>query len=241
MLGLALALAMTSSARAELLGPTSLETKSRLVGLNAIAPAYRPATLKLIQSRPIHIRINPPAFRTTTRVYDYLLSRLSLAATLARTLKVGTYVVEPQSLGVYRATDQRGLSGTLMELVSHKGHVVYQADGKYEGRWIRGITGKALIILRYKAVELEDGASAVKNTIDCLVRLDDPILHGLARLIGSLLQGLMERKLLQAINTARALTEKIAQEPSAVYQAMAQNHAISEAQRKEFASWFLRP
>ena len=238
---LGLALALPSRGWAELLAPSPPEATARLVALEAVSPSYQPAVRSLLDSKPLHIRISPSLFRTTTRIYDYLLERPSLAATLCRALALGLYVIEPTSPRSFRGDDQQGLSGTFTELVSANGRRVYLVDGRYDGRWLRGVTGRAIIVLRYEPVALDDGLPAVANTFDLIARLDNSFLHALARLLNSVLQGLMEGKIQRAIQAAKALSERLASDPEAVHRATARTPAVTPAERAEFARWFLQP
>ncbi len=234
-------LGVPAGSRAAVLASPSSEVAARLVALEAIPAAHRQAVETLLADHPLVIRIVPKPFRTTTRVYDFLLGRLPFAATLSRTLELGPYIVESVGPGAYWSTDQQGLQGTVRELVVSDGVRVYLAEGRYDGRWLRGVTGRAVVAVRYEPVALNDGEPAIRNTVYCLVRLDDSILQAVARIIGSVLQGLMEGKLDRAVRTAKALTERLAAEPQAVYQAIATADSVTHAERLEFARWFLQP
>lgn len=238
---LAFALVLPAAGWAVLLAPSPPEANARLAALEAVPHAHQPAVRALLEAKPLHIRIRPSPFRTTTRIYDYLLARLPLAATLSRALSLGLYIIEPIGPRSFRATDQQGLEGTIIELAAADGHRVYLGRGRYDGRWIHGVTGRAIIVLRYEPVALDYDRSHVTNTIDCLVRLDDVILHTMARLLGSLLQGLMEGKLNRAIKTAEGLSERLAVDPQAVYQSIARTPDITPTERAEFTRWFLKP
>lgn len=234
-----LALVWPAKGRADLLATPTPKAAARLVALDTISPEHRQAVEDLLESNPLLIRIDTGPFHTNAHVYDYLLERLPLAATLSRTLKLGPYIVESTGPGAYWSTDQRGLEGTFKELVVADGYRVYLAQGRYDGSWFRGITGRAIIVLHYEPKALDDGASVVENTIQCLVRLDDPFLHALARIIGSVLQGLMEGKLRRTIQSAKDLSELMASDPQAVYQAISTASSVTQAERAEFVSRFL--
>jgi hypothetical protein len=212
-----------------------------MIGLEAVPPAHQPAVRRLLEAGPLHIRITTSPFRTTLRIYDYLLARLPLAATLGRSLALGPYIIEPTGPDTFRGTDQENLSGTFREIMSTNGHRVYLGRGRYDGRVFRGVTGRALIVLRYEPMALGDGYPAMTNTIDCIVRLDNPFLHALAQVFGSFIQGLIETKLRRAITVAKRLSERLAEDPEAVYRAMTSSPSITSEDRAEFTRWFLQP
>lgn len=236
---LGLVLVLPAEGWAALLATPPPKVAARLVALDTISEEHQQAVEDLLGSNPLLIRIGTGPFRTTARVYDYLLERLPLAATLSRTLELGPYVVESTGPGAYWSTDQRGLEGTFKELVAADGQRVYLAKGRYDGRWLQGVTGRAIIVVRYGPTALGDGATAVENTVHCLVRFDNPFLQGMARIIGSVLQGLMEGKLRRAIGSAKALSELMASDPQAVYRAISSASSVTQAERAEFARWFL--
>ena len=160
---------------------------------------------------------------------------------MGRSLALGPYIIEPTGSGTFRGTDQQNLSGTFREIGTANGHRVYLGQGRYDGQLFRGVTGRVLIVLRYEPLVLDDGQSAVANTVHCLVRLDNAILHALARVFGSVIHVLIEAKLQRAITVAKNLSERLAADPQAVYQAMTSSTSITQEERAEFTRWFLQP
>lgn len=235
------ALLVPSTGRADFIAPPSAEEAARIVALDDLPPESRGDVEKLIKSEPIHVLIKTSPFLTTHQVYEYLLGRLPLATTLGRVLKLSPYVVERIGPATYLSSDQNGLEGVLSELVADDGHRVYFGRGRYDGFFLRGVTGQAVIVLRYQEVELADGSTAMANTVHFLVLFDDPILQGLARLIGSLLQGLVEGKIMAAVSSARTLTELLASDPQKVFTVMSNGNSFTRDERLEFARWFLKP
>lgn len=236
-----LLLALPSPALADFLPSPPPEVSARLVGLDGIDRDQRRSVEELLEADPLHIRIEPEPFRTTTRVYDFLLERLPLAAAIGRALKLSPYIIKTTGPKAYWSTDQEGLQGTFDELSAVDGRRVYLARGRYDGTWLRGLTGRAVIVVSYEAVSTEDGRAAVANTITFLVRMDDAFFNAMARILGSLLQGLMEAKLHRAVDSAKELTELLASDPRSVYQVISENASVTQDQRREFARWFLTP
>lgn len=224
-----------------LLAPSSPEATGRLIGIEALSPTHQTAVQRLLEAEPLYMRITTSPFRTTLRIYDYLLARLPLAATLGRLLALGPYIIEHTGPGTFRGTDQQNLSGTFREIGTANGHRVYLGRGRYDGQLFRGVTGRVLIVFRYEPLVLDDGQSAVANTVHCLVRLDNAILHALARVFGSVIHVLIEAKLQRAITVAKNLSERLAADPQAVYQAMTNSPSITREERAEFTRWFLQP
>lgn len=236
-----LALLTPSASRADFIAPPSAEEAARIVALDNLPLERRGEVGNLIKAEPIHVLIKTSPFLTTHQVYEYLLDHLPLATTLGRVLKLSPYVVERIGPATYRSSDQNGLEGVLSELVADDGNRVYFGRGRYDGFFLRGVTGQAVIVLNYREVQLADGSTAMANTVHFLVLFDDPVLQGVARLIGSLLQGLVEGKITAAVSSAQRLTELLASDPKKVFTAMSDGDSFTQAERVEFARLFLKP
>jgi hypothetical protein len=236
-----LLLASPATSLADVIAYSPPEVSARVVGLDAIGQGHRRSVEELLNSDPLHIRITTEPFRTTTRVYEFLLERLPLASTIGRALKLSPYIVKTIGPKAYWSTDQKGLKGTFDELVAGDGRRVYLARGRYDGRWLRGLTGRAVIVLRYEPISNSDGQAAVANNVHFFVRMDDVFFQAMARILGSLLQGLMEGKLRRAVNSAKELTERLASDPQSVYKVMSETSSVTQDERQEFARLFLMP
>jgi len=137
-------------------------------------------------------RVSGIRFPSREAVYVFLLDHPDFAASVARALRVGEYRVTPFEDG-YRGDDNRGATGTIHVLYADDHRRLYYLAGRYDRRHVPTIEGQLLILLEYHHEVTETGGTVVEQTLTGHVRIDTPILGGLADVLAVLSRPLIER------------------------------------------------
>jgi hypothetical protein len=138
-------------------------------------------------------RVSGIRFPSREPVYLFLLDHPDFAASVARALRVGEYRVTPFEDG-YRGDDNRGATGTIRVLYADDHRRLYHLQGRYDHRYLPTIEGQLLILLEYHHETTETGATVVEQALTGHVRIDTPLLGGLADVLAALSRPLIERE-----------------------------------------------
>ncbi len=161
-------------------------------------------------------------FRSHESVFLYFLEHPDFAAAVARTLKVAQYRVEQRPGGTYWGDDARGAKG-IFEVVYADAHkrVVY-AQGTYDTRWLPTIHARLVLILDFEHRNGADGQSRVTSDLTGYLRVDNPFLEVLARLVGPIVGGAVDRKVTRTFGIAARVSERAYDDPMGFLQALRQ-------------------
>jgi hypothetical protein len=152
-------------------------------------------------------------FRSREPVFLYLVEHLDFATAVAGALGATTYRLERRPDGTYWGDDLRGARG-LVEVVYADPHtrVVY-TQGTYDSRWFTTVYARAVLIFEFAHAPGADGRTRVTNTASGFVRVDNPFLGFLARLVAPIVGAAVDRKIARAFGTAGKLSEKAYDDP----------------------------
>ncbi len=156
-------------------------------------PGPARARAETVMARPAFAqRVTGIRFPSREPVYRFLLDHPDFAASMARALRVGEYRVTPLEEG-YWGDDNRGATGTIHLLYADDHRRLYYLAGRYERRHVPTIDGQILVLLEYHHEETETGGTVVEQSLTGHVRIDTPIIAGLAEILGALSRPLVER------------------------------------------------
>jgi hypothetical protein len=152
-------------------------------------------------------------FRSREAVFLYLVSHPDFAAAVARALGVAQYRVEQRSANAYWGDDARGAKG-IIEVVyaDPRKHVVY-AQGTYDTKWLPTIHGRLVLVLDFEHRTGPDGQSYVTNDLKGYLRVDNPFLDVLARLVGPIVVSAVDRKVVRSFGVAAKVSERAYDDP----------------------------
>jgi len=152
-------------------------------------------------------------FHSYEPVFLYFLDHPDFAAAAARALGVARYRVEPRSGGTYWGDDTRGAKGIFEVVYADRGKRVVHAQGTYDTRWLPTIHARIVLILDFAHRTGPDGESYVTNDVKGYLRVDNPFLDVLARLVGPIVVGAVDRKVARSFGFAAKVSEHAYRDP----------------------------
>ena len=81
------------------------------------------------------------------------------------------------------------------------------AQGTYDTRWLPTIHARIVVILDFAHRTAPDGESYVTNDVKGYLRVDNPFLDLLARLVGPIVVGAVDRKVARSVGIAAKVSE----------------------------------
>jgi hypothetical protein len=165
-------------------------------------------------------------FRSRESAYLYFLEHPDFAAAVARALKVAQYRVEQRSAVTYWGDDARGVKG-LLEIVyaDARKRVVY-AQGTYDTKWLPRIYGRIVLVLDFAHQTNSDGHTYVTNDVTGYLRVDNAFLDVLARLVGPIVVGAVDRKVARSVGIAAKVSERAYDDPKGFLQVLQESPEI---------------
>jgi hypothetical protein len=152
-------------------------------------------------------------FRSREAVFLYLLNHADFAAAVARALGLAQYRVVQRSPNTYWGDDARGAKGTLEVMYADPHKRVIHAQGTYDAKWLPTIHGRIVLVLDFEHRTAPDGQSYVTNDLTGYLRVDNPFLDVLARLIGPIVVGAVDRKVVRSFGVAAKVSERAYDDP----------------------------
>jgi hypothetical protein len=137
-------------------------------------------------------RVTGIRFTSREDVYRFLLDHPDFAASVARALRVGEYRVFARS-DDYWGDDNRGATGVIRVLFADEQRRLYHLEGRYEQRWLPPVEAQLLVLLEFRHAPDEAGGTLVEQSLTGHIRIDTPMVGGLAQTLGTLSRPLVER------------------------------------------------
>ena len=168
-------------------------------------------------------RITGLRARSREPVFTFLLDHLDFATAVARALRLGQYVATPLDDG-YWGDDRRGASGRIRVLHAEEGRRLFHLEGTYEGRRLPTINGQMLVLIEFQHGDDAGGGTQVEASLTGHVRLDTPLIGGLAQLAATVarptLERAAERKVRRFFSTVARVSRWAYDEPEKVWAAL---------------------
>ena len=168
-------------------------------------------------------RITGLRARSREPVFTFLLDHLDFATAVARALRLGQYVATPLDDG-YWGDDRRGARGRIRVLHAEEGRRLFHLEGTYEGRGLPTIKGQMLVLIEFQHAEDAGGGTQVEASLTAHVRLDTPLVGGLAQLAATVARPTMERaaerKVRRFFSTVARVSRWAYDEPEKVWAAL---------------------
>jgi hypothetical protein len=181
-----------------------------------------PATRDVVERYTLARSVQSVRFLGTVGVVDRLLDRPSLAATLARHLHppLERYHIVRREDGSFDVNDLGALRGSF-RLVAHGGNRrVYLCQGEFRSlAYLLKLSGSMVFSLDYR--DAREGVDpVVEISPQIYVRLDNILVHGVLKVIGPLLNGVIDRRIASLTVATQAVGERIARDPEGLYREM---------------------
>jgi hypothetical protein len=173
---------------------------------------------------PTLVRQLPPVrYVGTPRATEWLLDRPQIAATLARRVHppLEPYRVTPRPDGRFDVSDHGPLRGTLRLVVRKAEQWLYLCEGQFRSaELLFQVGGRLALHVEHRPLPAQTGQSLMEVTPTLYVRLDNPLAHGIVRLFGPLLSGVIDRRAANLAAATQALSRRIATDPAGLYAEM---------------------
>ena len=171
-------------------------------------------------------------FRSREPVYLYFLDHPDFAAAVARALRVAQYRVAPRPDGTYWGDDARGAQGIIEVVYADPHKRVVLARGTYDTKWLPTIRARVVLVLEFEHRTAADGRTYVTNDVTGYLRVDNRFLDALARLVGPIVVGAVDRKVARTCGVAAKVSERAYDDPEGF---LAELRAAPDLDRKRLA------
>jgi hypothetical protein len=155
-------------------------------------------------------------------VFLYFLDHPDVAAAAARALRVANYQVQRRSDGTYWGDDTRGAKGLVEVVYADPGKRVVHAQGTYDTGWLPTVHARIVLVLDFAHRTAPDGHSYATTDITGYLRVDNRFLDALARLVGPIVVGAVDRKVARTAGIAAKVSERAYDDPVGFLEALRQ-------------------
>ena len=159
-------------------------------------------------------------FRSRERLFLYFLDHLDVAGAAARALKAANYQIRQRSDGTYWGDDTRGAKGTIEVVCTNPGQRVVLTQGTYDNGWFPTIHARIVLVLDFTHRSEANGDTYVIADITGYLRVDNRFLDVLARLVGPIVVGAVDRKVARTTGVAAKVSERAYDDPAGFLEAL---------------------
>lgn len=173
-------------------------------------------------------------------LYEYLLDRPVMLASLVQRLELGPYQVAEKGPHQFWVNDGEGTQGLFTLLYQDHVNRIYHITGYHEGQLFPMVRAKAVVFMRIRAVPSQDGQPGVETALFVYTRLNDPILSGLVWILSPLLGDAVTRTIAKGFRVIDQLGRLAAQDPGRITKEVAALSSIQPDERKKLTA-LLKP
>ncbi len=182
-------------------------------------PAAQQERLKdVMDGAAFHRTVQGLTFRSHEPVFLYLVDHPDFAAAAARALGVAKYRLEQRQDDTYWGDDARGAKGTVEMMYADSRKRVIHAQGTYDDKWLPTIYARIVLILEFEHRNGPDGQTRVISDLTGYFRVDNTFVGVLARLVGPIVGGAVDRKVARTFGVAGKVSERAYDDPAGFLQ-----------------------
>ena len=181
--------------------------------------------------------IGPVQTPVTPQLYEYLLDRPPLIASLTDRLGLGAYEFTARDPNQYWVNDGEGTQGLLTLVYQDPMHRIYHIDGFHEGQVFPMVRAKAAVFMHIVPGTTPDGYPAVQTSLVAYTKLDDSVLAGLVRILRPLIGEAVTRKLSRGFEVTNRLGVTIAEDRDRVVQVASLVPWLSLSELQALIGW----
>ncbi len=192
-------------------------------------------------------KIGPVHTPIAQELYRYLLDHPWATAPLVNGLGIGNYTVTRRSPTQFLANDGDGTQGLFTLLHEDPTTRIYHIAGEHQGQLFPSVRAKAVLFVHIRPVTMpettpvsKNGKDEVETQVVSYVRLDDPVLNGLVRILRPLIGDAVTRKITGGMNATVQLGTAIGQDPQRVLQQLQALQTIGSEEQQTLTR-FLEP
>ena len=183
-----------------------------LFPVDKLDPAARCQIGAVINGYTTAGRIGPVQTPVPSPLYEYLLDRPPLIASLTERLGLGAYQFTVRAPNQFWVNDGEGTQGLLTLVYQDPAHRIYHIDGYQEGEIFPLIRAKAVVFMNIQPVTTTEGLPAVQTSLMAYTHLDAALLAGLVRILRPMVGEAVTRKLSRGFEVTNQLGAAIAQD-----------------------------
>ncbi len=180
------------------------------------APSYSKRAAETMKGFTLKSHVGPASIPLPLDAVNFLLDHPDLSASLARRHRLALYRVVMRGPRESWADDGAGVTGTVILLKRAPLDRVYYAEGLHRSRLWPDIRASAVVFLRLSTASWGGCDQAVLSSFKVYVKVRNPFLDDLIRLLRPILEGSMLKKFFKALAVAKALGRRIALHPQAM-------------------------
>lgn len=154
-------------------------------------------------------------------LYEFILARPDLTASLARALGQAKYRVSADGENGYKGDDGKGAKGYFVLVEQGEGRRVFFARGTYDKPLLPTIAGRMVLILEYRTNG--PGKDALDSQVQGFVRIDTPIVGTLAKIGRPLVRRAMEKKVHHLFDKIARLLDTATADPAEALRLLAED------------------
>jgi len=158
--------------------------------------------------------IGPVETPVGRELYEYLLDRPVITASLVERLGIGAYRFVPRGPHRFWVEDGDGTEGLITLVQQHGGLRIYYIEGNHHGHIWSTVHATAVVFMKLEPTP--EKAASVSTSLISYARLDDKLFRGLVWLLRPLLEDAITRKLTRGFEATYLLGQRIAEEPDRI-------------------------
>lgn len=172
-------------------------------------------------------------FVARPEVFVYLLDHPEFATHVTRTLRLARYRIwrEPDGLWL---DDGWGVVGRFSVVYAGNGTRVMHARGRYKPWFLPAIQGQAVVVIEYVAEPAADGKSVIKAAVTGFVKLDNPLVEMIGKLLSAAATAKAEKEAHQLVKVFSRTTRAIDSDPGGVHELLRQRPDVPPRELEEF-------
>ncbi len=217
-----------------------LATQGRAVSTLMSLAAEDAPSREVIEQYTLARQLKTVRMMGTLKNTDWIMDRPAFAATLARHLNpaLERYHINDKGNGTYTVDDMGSLRGTLRVVARVPEKRIFFVEGEFRSlAHLLTLTGNMVFTLEYR--ERWDGnESYVEVEPQLFVRLNNVFAHGVLKMLGPLLNGVIDRRVAGLTDAAQIVSRRLAKNPRELYQEIRTWPDVQPTDLEEFRQAF---
>jgi len=189
---------------------------------------------KVVDHHTFRRQFNENRFKSSTKVFDYLLDRMPLTSVIMRHLGLEEYATAVGADGVMTSDDKHGMVGTFEPVYHEGGKRIFYGDGSFDAGILGNVRGESVIVMDCK----EEEPNVLCNKVTVFIRVHG-LLGPLCKMASPILNGLVSRKSGALLNASAELSQQLTENPAAVLERIRECEQITPEQLADFRDVFL--
>jgi hypothetical protein len=189
---------------------------------------------EVVDHYTFHRALNANRFKSTAKVFDYLLDRMPLTSVIMRHMGIEKYEITVGEDGVMTYDDKQGMVGTFIPAYAEGNKRVFYGDGSFDTGILGAIRGQSVVVMDCSQEEPQ----LICNRVVVFIRVRG-LLAPLCKIASPILNGMVTRKSGALLKASTILSEQLTDNPEGVYEEIRDCEAIRPEELLDFREAFL--